>query len=162
MGTITASQTTAKIVYRLPFAPDSSQPVGQPLIMVVADVNYNIASADAYVAGGIPIDLLFTSGDASDTRLDTAQPIIHVNEMCALRYDTTQDKVLFGKLKQTSAGVMTLEMFYIPADGGSNPTSAIEVTDAADISGATAFNGNANDVTFRLVLVGRLRYGQNL
>lgn len=162
MAAITASQTTAKIVYRMPFVPDSAQPSGMPLIMVVADVEYNIAASDAYAAGGIPIDLLFTTGNASDTKLDTAQPIIHVNEMCGFRYDATPDVMMLAKLKQTSAGVMTLEFFNVPADGGANPTALKEFTDAADISGATGFNGNSNNATGRLVLVGRLRYGQTL
>lgn len=77
MADIAAADVSAKILYQKPYAPDSEQPTNEPLIHVRVGITIDPGTTDAYPTGGIPLTNLFTSGNASDTKLDTNRKIIH-------------------------------------------------------------------------------------
>lgn len=140
---------------------------GPPLLMVGLRITVNPGTDDTYEGGaadgdaGVPLEVLFTTGNASDCYLDTAQPITQMGLATARLTLADESVALIGEYSQqgVTAGAQRLILWTGQADGGTNPIAPLsQLDEAMDVTGAEGFNADAA-FTVDIVLVGRLRPG---
>lgn len=160
MADIAVADVTAKILYRKPYAPDSEQPTNEPLIHVRVGITVDPGTDDAYPTGGIPLDNLFTAGNASDTKLDVTKPIYQkgIGLMRAAAATFTPVMPAFYHQAGATAATQKLRLYL----GAANASAVAHAEHGnSDITAATSFNGDT-DPYVEIDLIGTLRPGETL
>lgn len=160
MAAIAAGDTTATVVQRfvVPIAT-----AGNPLLLVTMNCVTDPGTTDTYATGGIALDNLFTTGNASDTWLDTSQPIVALGAITPRISDAETPACLarFANGGLTAAD-QKLVLYLSPADDGAKNDTLVEYP-AEDITANTtvvaALATGDKDIRWTMTLMGRLRPG---
>ena len=153
MADIAAADTSAVILERF-IVPTFT--AGPPLLIVVAKITIDPGSSDAYPTGGIILSPLFTTGNASDTWLDTNQPITALGPVilrCAAATLTPLNSALFYN-GGTTAAAQTLVLC-----GAADASGSVAQFANTDITAAGLLAAGDTDPVGVIALMGRLRPG---
>lgn len=142
MAAIVAADVSAKILYRQLYAPDSVQPAIQPIIVVGVGITVDPGTDKTYPSGGIPLDNLFTSGNASDTKLDIKQPIYQIRDAQMQAAAATFSPSFPAKYEQGSTAATNVLRLRRPTGKFNASAATITGTTLAVASSTITDSGN--------------------
>lgn len=164
MAAIVAGDTTATILFREKLSGIARG--NETLIVVGVEITIDPGTTDTYPTGGILLTNLFTTGNASDTWLDTTRPIMALGSTILRYYDSAAPTTLTPACPAafynggSTAATQTLVVYQNAADDGTKKINMAEhttddVTDSTNITNPIA--GADKDMRCRLTLMGFLR-----
>lgn len=153
MGAIVAADITAVPMYRVILGQPQNR--GADTMMEVCmkvSVVTDVTDSD-YVTGGLPLDNLFTAGNASDTGLDTSRPIFgKVLSGALFKGDPTSDAGVTNSMpaafRNKATGASGQKLWLGKAQANDAGATGIDEMTAATIVGADLLTAVGTHVCF--------------